>query len=136
MSKHTLFVCKSCHRSSEEPAEGQSCDGSILLDTLNALSAQQFTAEDLEIRPVGCLWACSRGCVVALANPEKRTYLLVDLPTDEEHASALLQLTQMYMNHRKGAFIWDKLPKQLESAMFACIPSSLSSSLDEDSEED
>ncbi|NJR51268.1 MAG: DUF1636 family protein [Leptolyngbyaceae cyanobacterium CSU_1_3] len=133
MSKHTLFVCKSCHRSSEEPAEGQSCDGRILLNTL---SVQHYAPEELEIKPIGCLWACSRGCVVALAHPEKRTYLLVDLPPDEEHASALLQLTQMYMSHRKGAFIWDKLPKQLESALFACIPSALPFSADDDSDEE
>ncbi|KAM3091483.1 DUF1636 family protein [Phormidesmis sp. 146-12] len=136
MTKHTLFVCKSCHRSSEEPAENQPLDGGVLLDTLNTLSVQQFAAEELEIKPVGCLWACSRGCVVALANPEKRSYLLVDLPPDEEHASALLQLTRMYMNHRKGALIWDKLPKQIESALFACIPSALSFSADGDSDEE
>jgi predicted metal-binding protein len=136
MTKHTLFVCKSCHRSEEEPAENQPCDGEILLNTLNTLSTQEFSAEALEIKPVGCLWACSRGCVVALANPEKRTYLLVDLPPDEEYADALLQLSQMYVNHRKGAFIWDKLPKQLEAAMFACIPSALSFTTDDDSEEE
>jgi predicted metal-binding protein len=136
MAKHTLFVCKSCHRSSEQLAENQICDGKILLDTLTRLSGQQFAEEDLEIKPVGCLWACRRGCVVALTNPEKRTYLLVDLPPDEEYATALLQLAQMYVSHRKGAFIWDKLPQQLEASMFACIPSALSSTTDDDSEEE
>jgi len=65
------------------------------------------------------------GCVVALSSPEKPTYLLVDLPPDAENASALLEFTQMYINNRKGAFMWEKLPKELESAIFASIPSVL-----------
>ncbi|WNN89732.1 hypothetical protein [Gloeocapsopsis dulcis] len=35
MSKHTLFVCKSCHRSSAERPENPPFDGTILLDQLN-----------------------------------------------------------------------------------------------------
>ncbi|HBW29953.1 DUF1636 family protein [Anabaena sp. FACHB-709] len=125
MTKHTLFVCKSCHRSSEELAENQPCDGSILLDKITSLYSEKFATEELEIQSVGCLWACSRGCVVALSSPEKPTYLLVDLPPDAENASALLEFTQMYINNRKGAFMWEKLPKELESAIFASIPSVL-----------
>jgi predicted metal-binding protein len=126
MTKHTLFVCKSCHRSPEELAENQRCDGSIFVDEITPLVAEKFAAEVLEIQSVGCLWACSRGCVVAISNPDKPTYLLVDLPPDAENASALLEFTQMYISNRKGAFIWDELPKQLESAILACIPSVLS----------
>jgi predicted metal-binding protein len=125
MTKHTLFVCKSCHRSSEKLAENQRCDGSILLDKITTLSSEKFAAEELEIQPVGCLWACSRGCAVAVSSPEKPTYLLVDLPPDAENASALLEFAQMYIDNRKGAFMWEKLPKELESAIFASIPSVL-----------
>lgn len=131
MTKHTLFVCKSCHRSSEELAENQRCDGSILLDKITTLYFQQFPSEKLEIQPVGCLWACSRGCVVAISSPEKPSYLLVDLPPDAENASALLEFTQMYISNRQGAFIWEKLPKQLESAIFASIPSVISQAIPE-----
>jgi predicted metal-binding protein len=129
MTKHTLFVCKSCHRSVEELAENQVCDGSNLLDKITTLCRESFT-EELAIQPVGCLWACSRGCVVAVSSPEKPTYLLVDLHPDAENASALIEFTQMYINNRKGAFIWEKLPKELESAIFASIPSVLTKSED------
>jgi predicted metal-binding protein len=125
MTKHTLFVCKSCRRSSEELSENQPCEGSILLDKITTLSSEKYAVE-LEIQPVGCLWACNRGCAVAVSNPDKPTYLLVDLPPDEENASALLEFLQMYISHRKGAVNWDTLPKQLESAILACIPSVLS----------
>jgi predicted metal-binding protein len=53
------------------------------------------------------------------------------LPPDEENASALLEFTQMYISNRKGAFNWDKLPKQLESAILACIPSVMSQEIPE-----
>jgi predicted metal-binding protein len=130
MTKHTLFVCKSCHRSSEELAENQLRDGSILLDKITTLHSEKFVTEELEIQPVGCLWACSRGCVVAISSPEKPSYLLVDLPPDADNASALLEFAQMYINNRKGAFMWEKLPKELESAIFASIPSVLAKSED------
>ncbi len=130
MTKHTLFVCKSCHRSSAELAENQRCDGSILLEKIT-ISAQQMPSEQLEIQPVGCLWACSRGCVVAISSPEKPSYLLVDLPPDEENASALLEFAQLYISNRQGAFIWEKLPKQLEYAILASIPSVISQGIPE-----
>lgn len=125
MTKHTLFVCKSCHRSSAELADNQIYDGSILLDKITSLRNREFATTELEIQPVGCLWACNRGCVAAVSSPEKPTYLLVDLPPDRENALALLKFTQMYINNHQGVFIWEKLPKELESAIFARIPSLL-----------
>jgi predicted metal-binding protein len=131
MTKHTLFVCKSCRRSSQELSENQPCDGSIFLDKITTLSTEKFAVEQLEIQPVGCLWVCDRGCAVAVSNPDKPTYLLVDLPPDEENASALLEFTQMYISNRKGAVNWDKLPKQLESAFLGCIPSVINQEISE-----
>lgn len=131
MTKHTLFVCKSCRRSSEELSENQPCDGNIFLDKITTLSTDKFAAEELEIQPVECLWACNRGCVVAVSNQDKPTYLLGDLPPDEESASALLEFAQMYISNRKGAVDWDELPEQLESAFLACIPSVINQEISE-----
>lgn len=132
MTKHTLFVCKSCRRSSEELAKNQPCDGNVLLDKITTLlSTQQFPAEELEIQPIDCLWACSRGCVVAVSSPEKPTYLIVDLPPDEENTSALLEFTQIYISNRKGVCIWEKIPKKLKPAIFASIPSVVSQAISE-----
>lgn len=136
MPKHTLFVCKSCRRSEESSSENQPSDGEILLDTLQTVASERFTPEDLEIKPVHCLWACDRGCVVALSSPEKRTYLLVDLPPDKEHSAALLEVTQLYMSHRSGGFAWKKVPKTLESAFLACIPAPLGFDSEEDEEDE
>ncbi|MBW4672192.1 MAG: DUF1636 family protein [Cyanomargarita calcarea GSE-NOS-MK-12-04C] len=122
MTKHTLFVCKSCHRSSEERPENAPLDGNILLDQLNTLCGEQFHADELEIKPVECLWACSQGCVVSVSSHDKPTYLFVNLTPEEEPSAALLEFMQLYIKSRKGAVVWEKLPELLQSKIFAQIP--------------
>jgi predicted metal-binding protein len=77
MSKHTLFICKSCHHFSEKRPENPPFDGTILLEQLNTLCAEKFPSDELEIQPVGCLWACNHGCVISVASPDKPTYSLI-----------------------------------------------------------
>jgi len=120
-AKPTLFVCKSCHRSSEEPQKNQPCDGTILLDQLNTLCSDKFLFDALEIQPVGCLWACNHGCVVSVASPDKPTYLFVNL-TPGESATALLDFMQLYIKSPKGTVVWKQIPELLQSAIFAQIP--------------
>ncbi|MCC5603299.1 DUF1636 family protein [Nostoc favosum] len=120
-AKPTLFVCKSCHRSSEERQKNQPCDGTILLDQLNTLCGDKFLFDALEIKPVECLWACSQGCVVSVSSQDKPTYLFVNLPPEESPA-ALLEFMQLYIKSRKGAVAWKRVPELLQSAIFAQIP--------------
>ncbi|WP_342597258.1 DUF1636 family protein [Cyanobacterium aponinum UTEX 3222] len=121
MAKHTLFVCKSCHRSSQERPENPPFDGDIFLDKLNALCNEQFPNDDIEIRSVGCLWACSHGCVVSVASVDKPTYLFVNL-TPEESSLPLMEFLQLYLHSKKGNIPWKKLPEHLQSGIFAQIP--------------
>jgi predicted metal-binding protein len=122
MSKHTLFICQSCHCSSKEIPEKQYRDGYRLIEQLNTLAREKFSSAQIEIQPVGCLWTCHRACAAAISSPEKPTYLLIDLPPDEG-AAALLEIIQLYINNDKGLFFWEKLPKLLQSVIFAQIPS-------------
>lgn len=122
MTKHTLFICTSCQRSSEKMPEKELRDGKRLLEKIKTLSSETSTLAQLEIQPIGCLWACERGCVAAISSPEKPTYLIVDLPVDESPA-ALLELMQLYINKDNGAIPWKQLPQFLQSAIFAQIPS-------------
>ncbi|MBD2562255.1 MULTISPECIES: DUF1636 family protein [Nostoc] len=121
MPKHTIFICKSCHCSSEKRPSKPPFDGDILLDKLNTLCAEQFPDDEVEIQPVGCLWACSQGCVVAASSPDKPTYLFVNL-TPEESPAALLEFMQLYIKSDKGNVVWKQLPELLQSAIFAQIP--------------
>ncbi|AFY49074.1 putative metal-binding protein [Nostoc sp. PCC 7524] len=121
MPKHTIFVCKSCHRSSQERPENPPFDGAILLDKLNDLCNEKLSLNELEIKPVECLWACNQGCVVAASHPDKPTYLFVNL-TPEEGAASLLEFMQLYIKSRKGNIAWKQLPELLQAAIFAQIP--------------
>ncbi|WP_186227616.1 hypothetical protein [[Scytonema hofmanni] UTEX B 1581] len=49
MPKHTLFVCKSYHRSSEERPKNQTADDTILLDKTNSLCKGKFPSEEKEL---------------------------------------------------------------------------------------
>ncbi len=121
MSKHTLFVCKSCHRSSRRRPKNPPFDGDLLIDQLNNLCAEKFSSDEIEIQPVECLWACKQGCVVAVSSHDKPTYLFVNLSL-EKSAAALMEFMQMYIKSCQGAFTWEQLPKVLKSAIFTQIP--------------
>ncbi|MCU0549429.1 MAG: DUF1636 family protein [Leptolyngbya sp. Prado105] len=131
MTKHTLFVCKSCH-CSEELSEDQLRDGTRLLEQIQALSEDNIASSELEIQPVGCLWACHHGCVAAIASPEKPTFLFTKLPPDDS-AQSLLEFAQHYIQRDKGTVPWKKIPEQLKS-LIARIPSVLAPYSEEDEE--
>ncbi|WNN89025.1 DUF1636 domain-containing protein [Gloeocapsopsis dulcis] len=80
-----------------------------------------MTSNELEIKPVDCLWACSQGCVVSVLSRDKFTYLFVNLPPEESPA-ALLEFMQLYIKNSKGNVVWKQFPEILQSAIFAQIP--------------
>jgi predicted metal-binding protein len=121
MAKHTLFVCKSCHPASQERPEKPPFDGDILLDKIQTLCYAKFPDDEIEIRSVGCLWACDRGCVVSVASHDKPTYLFINL-TPEESALPLMEFLQLYFDRKKGNIPWKQLPQDLQSKIFAQIP--------------
>ncbi|MDM9382061.1 DUF1636 family protein [Chlorogloeopsis sp. ULAP01] len=121
MSKHVLFVCQSCHHSSQERAENQLADGTLLLNQLNTLYAEQFPANELEIQPVGCLGTCDRPCAVAFSALHKPTFLFTNLPLTESTV-ALLQFGEVYLANKTGDISGKYFPQMLRSASIAKIP--------------
>ena len=119
MPKPTLFVCQSCHRSSEERPKDQPADGTRLLEQLNTLSTGQLN--EFEIQPVSCLWTCDKSCAAALSAPHKPTYLFTNLPTNDA-ALALLQFGKLYFDSSTGDIPWKQFPEALQSASIAKIP--------------
>jgi len=120
MPKHTLFVCKSCCSSEEKP-ENKSADGTLLLEKLNTLVAEQSPSDKFEIQSVSCLWMCDKPCAVAFSAPHKPIYLFTTLPTDAT-ALALLEFGQLYLNSTTGDIPWKQFPETLQSASIAKIP--------------
>jgi predicted metal-binding protein len=121
MPKYTLFVCQSCHRSSEKSHKDQPTDGERLLAQLNSLFTEP--SNELEIQPVGWLWTCDKPCAAAFSAPTKPTYLFTTLPTDET-APALLRFGNLYLNSNTGDIPWKQFPEVLQSASIAKISAS------------
>jgi predicted metal-binding protein len=46
MPKHMLFVCQSCHHSSEERSDNQPGDGKRLLEQLNGLCIESLQSDE------------------------------------------------------------------------------------------
>jgi len=121
MPKYTLFICQSCHRSSEDRPRDQPADGERLLAQLNTICAEQLQVNDFQIQPVGCLWTCDKPCAAAFSAPDKPAYLFTTLPTDKA-APALLEYGQLYLNSTTGDIPWKQFLAVLRSASIAKIP--------------
>jgi predicted metal-binding protein len=120
MPKHILFVCKSCNSVHSDDVDYEQSEGAILLNQLRHLHQHCPQSNELEIRPVGCLWTCSIPCSVAFSGVNKATYLFTKVPATE--AEALLQFGQLYLASKDGNIPWKQFPEMLQSAEVAKIP--------------
>lgn len=121
MSKHVLFVCKSCNAKSDLDQTTDPSDGTKLLNQLQTQHQTGVHQSDIEIRPVGCLWICSQPCAVAFSAPSKPTYLFTKVPGTA--ATDLLTFGDLYSDSKNGDIPWKQFPEVLQSAEVAKIPS-------------
>lgn len=134
MSKSTLFICRSCHKSEQRPPE-QPADGTVLHDHIQALHQNGSLRSELEVRGVDCLWACNHPCVIAFSSPGKPTYALAKISVGKENhaeiAEAALQLSKKYLDSKSGNIPWKHFPEVLKTEFIAQIPPSNRSDSDE-----
>ncbi len=136
MSKSTLVVCRSCHRSEQRPPE-QPADGTALCDRIQALHQNWSRQSELEVRGVDCLWTCDHPCSIALMGDDKPTYVLAKILVEDgnrgEIAEAVLQLSERYLDSRNGNLPWKQFSESLKTEFIARIPPSMFSDSDESS---
>jgi predicted metal-binding protein len=130
MTKHTLFVCKSCAYSSTQRDYLGQRGGYHLLGRLLRLQPQWTLAAEYAIAPVECLSACNRPCVVAYAAPHKTTLMFGDIPplqsamvSDRRSAIAILQLAEQYYVSLDGLVSRQERPDILKKGNFSENPS-------------
>ena len=121
MTKHTLFVCKSCAYSSTQRDYLGQRGGYHLLNYLLRLQPQWRLATAYAIAPVECLSACNRRCVVAYATPNKTTLMFGDL-SPLQSASSILQLAEQYHVSADGLIPRQERPDILRKGILARIP--------------
>jgi predicted metal-binding protein len=124
MTKHTIFVCRSCSYSSTQRELLGQRGGQHLLDQLQSLQLVWELAGEYSIETVECLSACNRRCVVAYAAPHKTTLMFGDLPPLQS-AISILQLAQLYYASSDGLIPRIERPEILQKGILARIPPSL-----------
>ncbi|MCA1992667.1 MAG: DUF1636 domain-containing protein [Coleofasciculus sp. S288] len=120
MPNHVLFVCKSCNSVHSDDVDYKQSAGAFMLRKLATLHQVWSRKNELEIRPVGCLWTCSRPCAVAFSGVNKATYLFTN--ASDKSAEALLQFGELYLDSDDGNIPWSKLSEPLKSGELARIP--------------
>jgi predicted metal-binding protein len=116
MTKHTIFVCKSCSYSATQRELWGQRGGQHLLDQLQELQPVWELAGDYAIEAVECLSACNRCCVIAYAAPRKTTLMFGDLPPLQGATSML------YYASPDGLIPRAERPKILQKGILARIP--------------
>ena len=121
MTKHALFVCKSCAFSLTQRDYLGQRGGKYLFDQLSELTANWFLKAEFEVVELGCLSACQRPCAVALTGSNKTSLMFGDLsPVDS--AAAILQLCEQYYASNDGIVPRQARPEILQQGILARIP--------------
>jgi predicted metal-binding protein len=121
MTKHVLFVCKSCGFSLTQRDHLEKRGGEHLLQHLLDLQEQWHLQAEYLLQSTTCLSACDRRCVVALSAPNKMTLMFGDLPPLES-AVEILQLAEQYYRSSDGIVPRQERPEKLKKGILARIP--------------
>jgi predicted metal-binding protein len=121
MTKHVLFVCKSCSFSSTQRDYQGQRGGDYLLQSLLHLHQQWVLQNEYKIEVVDCLSCCNRACAIAFSATGKNTLMFGDLPPLQS-ASAILQLAEQYYGSTDGIVSRQERPDILKKGILAKIP--------------
>lgn len=100
--------------------------GAQLLERLQGLLAAERlagAAASATLRPVSCLAACDRGCVAAIAMPDRWTWLLGHL--GPEKADDILAYARLYAASAKGTVMPSRRPESLANMVQGRVPATL-----------
>ncbi|SFJ23554.1 DUF1636 family protein [Celeribacter neptunius] len=110
-----LSVCITCKRDDADPAD-DTRPGTHLLRALHDHGA----SDDVEIREVSCLSACSNGCAVALSEPGKWSYVYGRMTAED--APDILAGAAAYAVTDNGLVPWRDRPVIFRKQSLARIP--------------
>jgi predicted metal-binding protein len=131
MSAHTIFVCTTCASKWENNKRVGESGGETLLKRLQADFPNWQLNTEFVIRPVECMSACNRKCVICFASPGKSTYLFGDISPELTtiEVDAVFDCASKYYVHPEGSLPWLERPQPLKKGILAKIPA-VSSSLE------
>ena len=113
----TLFICVTCRREGEAPAEPR--PGARLFARLQEQARD--LDPNLDIEPVECLSNCNRSCTAAVSAPGKWTYVVGGLDPDQ-HVDDLLQFAVLHRASADGLTVWRERPVHIRKNTIARVP--------------
>lgn len=124
MSIHTIFVCTTCASKWENGKRVGESGGEKLLKRLQADFSNWQLNREFVIKPVECMSACSRSCVISFASPSKTTYLFGDISNDltPVEVNGVFSCAEKYYSHPEGSLPWSERPDPLKKGIIARIP--------------
>jgi predicted metal-binding protein len=111
----TIFVCVSCR----DAADPERRPGAAFIDARRARLSER--AVSLQVESVECLAVCKRPATVALAGPEKWTYVLGDLALDA-HLDEVIDSAQRFAESENGIVAWKDRPTCFRKGVVSRTP--------------
>ncbi len=117
----TLFVCTTCGSTWEDGKRIGTSAGEFLLQDLQV----QLADAGIHLEAVKCLSACLNSCAVAISAPGKFSYVLGQLPAQENRSETVEALVQLAQSHREkpdGFVPYGERPELLKNRVLGRIP--------------
>ena len=124
MKAHTIFVCTICASKWSNGKRVGESGGEKLLKRLQDDYPNWELNTEFTIKPVECMSACNRSCVISFASPGKTTYLFGDISPDLTPAEVegVFDCAGKYYEHPEGSLPWAERPQPLKKGVLARIP--------------
>jgi len=113
-----LYVCTECCRRIGSCAGGGEDAGAAFARRLASLLGQEC---GVEVVTVACLAVCKRPCTIALAAPDKWTYLIGDLDADLD-CEAIAAGARAFAASAHGIIPWRQRPAAFRKGVIARVP--------------
>ncbi|APB33043.1 Putative metal-binding protein [Gloeomargarita lithophora Alchichica-D10] len=117
----TLFVCTTCGSTWEDGKRIGTSAGEFLFQDLQSALANT----GVTLQSVKCLSACLNACAVAITAPGKFSYILGQLPAQDQRVAtvqALVQLAQSHLEKSDGFVPYGERPELLKNRILGRIP--------------
>ncbi|MEL6458503.1 MAG: DUF1636 domain-containing protein [Cyanobacteria bacterium J06621_15] len=124
MKAHTIFVCTTCASKWINGKRVGESGGEKLLKRLQDDYPNWELNQEFTIKPVECMSACNRSCVISFASPGKTTYLFGDISSDLTPAEVegVFNCAGKYYVHPEGSLPWAERSQPLKKGILARIP--------------
>ncbi len=117
-----LSICTTCRDGREDRHEGVR-GGARLAEAILDRQEGERGLTAFRLRGVRCMSQCKRPCAIALAGPDRFTYVFGDLnPEAPDHIDAVLALASLYQNAPEGFLRRDERPEPLQAGILGRLP--------------